>query len=69
VVSYLPDFKVTDLNETYYWVEVKGFMDAKSRTKIKRFKKYFPQETLLVVSKNWFKTNSKKLKGIIKEWE
>lgn len=32
------------LNATDEWVEVKGYLDDKSRTKIKRFKKYYPDE-------------------------
>jgi len=38
-VSYCPDFKVGTL-----WVEVKGMLDPKGRTAIKRFKKYYPNE-------------------------
>ena len=47
--TYLPDFRVDNLDGTHYWVEVKGYMDAKSATKIKRFRKYYPEETLIVV--------------------
>lgn len=52
VRSYLPDFKILSKDGTHYWVEVKGYMDAKSATKIKRFKKYYPEEKLQIVSKN-----------------
>lgn len=52
--SYLPDFKVTLPDGSHYWVEVKGYFDSKSLTKIKRFHKYYPQEKLLVVSREWF---------------
>ena len=38
-VSYCPDFKVGTL-----WVEVKGFLDRKGQTAIRRFKKYYPTE-------------------------
>jgi hypothetical protein len=55
--SYLPDFLVTNLDETHYWVEVKGYMDAKSRTKIKRFRKYYPNEQLIVIDAKWFNLN------------
>jgi Protein of unknown function (DUF1064) len=53
--SYLPDFRVTNLDGTHYWVEVKGYMDAKSRTKIRRFRKYYPEEQLYVLGEDWFK--------------
>ena len=41
--SYMPDFKIWDdeYSEPYY-VEVKGWMDSKSKTKLKRMAKYFP---------------------------
>lgn len=53
--SYLPDFKVTKLDGTHYWVEVKGYMDRKSLTKIKRFKKYYPSEELFIKDRSWFR--------------
>lgn len=51
VRSYKPDFKVINLDGSHYWVEVKGYMDAKSKTKIKRFNKYYPNEKLIVVTR------------------
>lgn len=53
--SYLPDFKVTNLDDSHYWVEVKGYLDSKSRTKIKRFSKYYPEEQLVLITEEWFK--------------
>lgn len=52
--SYLPDFKITTLCGDHYWVEVKGYMDRKSQTKLKRFKKYYPKEELFVFDEEWF---------------
>jgi uncharacterized protein DUF1064 len=69
VVSYLPDYKVYNLDGSHHWVEVKGWMDARSATKIKRFKKYFPEEKLIVISRLWFATTGKKLKRLIPGWE
>lgn len=54
VCSYKPDFKVTMNDSTHHWIEVKGYMDRRSLTKIKRFKKYFPNEELIVIRKDWF---------------
>jgi len=45
---------------------VKGYYDAKSLTKIKRFRKYFPTEKLRLIDAKWFKANSKKL-AILKQ--
>ncbi len=55
--SYTPDFKVVLFDRSHYWIEVKGYMDSKSKTKIKRFEKYYPQEKLCVIEKEWFKGN------------
>src|SRR3990172_3948894 len=49
VRSYLPDFKIIKPDDSHFWVEVKGWMDPKSVTKIKRFAKYYPKELLIVV--------------------
>lgn len=68
-VSYLPDFKVINNQGDHYWVEVKGFMDSKSATKIKRFKKYYPSEKLVVIDKSWYNVQRKILPLIIKDWE
>lgn len=54
VVSYKPDFRVDALDGSHYWVEVKGFYDSKSKTKVNRFKKHFPREDLVVVDSKWF---------------
>lgn len=67
--NYKPDFKVIESKEYHYWVEVKGYYDAKSITKIKRFKKYFPNEKLILIDKRWFLRNNKQMKALIKDWE
>ena len=38
---YTPDFYLPDLDR---WVEVKGWLDEQSLTKLRRFKKYYPDE-------------------------
>lgn len=69
VRSYLPDFKVITDNDIVIYHEVKGFYDAKSLTKIKRFRKYYPDFRLLIIDKNWFNANSKNLRAVIPDWE
>lgn len=39
-VSYCPDIKLEDGT----WIEVKGYLDSKSKTAIRRFKQYYPTE-------------------------
>lgn len=43
-LSYTPDFRVSKGNKKY-WVEVKGnWLRGHDKTKLRRFKKYFPEE-------------------------
>ena len=65
VRSYKPDFKIIRLDDKHFFVEIKGYMDAKSATKIKRFAKYYPQETLKVIKSEWVSKNAAILKGLI----
>ena len=55
-VSYLPDFRVTKNNGEEEYHEVKGWMDDRSKTKIARMAKYFPDVKLIVIEKHWFKS-------------
>lgn len=43
--AYTPDILLTSTGE---WIEVKGYFDDASRIKIKRFKKYYPEEFALL---------------------
>lgn len=67
--SYKPDFCVIRNDLTHYWVEVKGYMDSCSRTKIKRFRKYFPDEELIVLEKKWFSLTQKNFPSIFEKPE
>lgn len=69
VRSYLPDFRVTQSGGYVEYHEVKGWMDARSKTKIKRMKKYYPNVLLIIRDAPWFKANSKQLKQAIPEWQ
>lgn len=68
VRSYLPDFKIIYEDGSHSWVEVKGFMDKKSQTKLKRFAKYYPEEKLVVIQKEWFKRHED-LAETLEGWE
>jgi hypothetical protein len=67
--NYKPDFRVMLLNGEYEFHEVKGWMDSRSKTKIKRMKKYHPQVVLKVFGISWYRSVSAKLKKIINDWE
>lgn len=66
--SYLPDFKVTTLNGTVEYHEVKGWMDHKSKTKIKRMAKYHPLIRLIVIDSNRYKALAKTARTFVPEW-
>ena len=66
VRSYKPDFKVTYLNKSIQYHEVKGYMDAKSKTKIKRMAKYYPEITLLVIDQKFYKDIKNKIGKLLR---
>ena len=59
--SYRPDFKVYNLNGTIEYHEVKGWMDKRSITKIKRMRIYYPQIKLIVIESVGYKDLVKKV--------
>lgn len=50
--SYLPDFRITENDGSQHYLEVKGYEDSKSRTKLKRMKKYYPDVKLEMVRRD-----------------
>jgi len=55
--AYTPDFYIKNKS---IWIEVKGFLDDKSKIKLKRFKRYYEKEfnnLVFVISK--FNTDAK----------
>lgn len=66
--NYKPDFRVTFPSSKVEWFEVKGYESAKDRTKYKRMAKYYPDVVLRVIGKDWFQTNGKMLRNILKGW-
>lgn len=69
VRSYLPDFKVTELNGEIIYHEVKGFMDSKSITKFNRMRIYYPLVKIVLIREDWFKAQGTILCGICNGWE
>ena len=64
VRSYLPDFCITHIDGSEEWSEVKGFLDSKSQTKMKRMAKYYPDVNIRLVGSEWFKSNIKACKAL-----
>lgn len=69
VRSYTPDFKVYGMDGRIWYEEVKGWMDKKSATKLKRMKKYHPTVQVIVVGESQYKEIEKALSGAIPHWE
>ena len=53
--SYKPDFLVFENGGTIVYYEVKGYMDSKSKTKLRRMKKYYPHIRVIVIDKKQYK--------------
>lgn len=68
-VSYLPDFRVTEATGAIAYHEVKGWMDARSKTKIRRMAKYHPRVRLIVIDAKAFKRLSGQVARLVPEWE
>jgi len=68
--DYTPDFKVYLTNGTHEWHEVKGWMDAKSKTRLNRMEKYFPDEKVVVIGPKWFSQARRNgLAASLQHWE
>ncbi len=59
--SYRPDFKVFNKDGTFEYHEVKGYMDSKSKTKLKRMAKYYPEVKLILIDQPVYNDIKKKL--------
>ena len=65
--SYTPDFYLPD-EDAYH--EIKGWLDPKSMTKLKRMAKYYPDVKIVVIGGRWFSdANRKGLCRLIPNWE
>lgn len=67
-LTYTPDFLVTDMDGSTAWHEVKGWMDAKSKGKLKRMAKFFPDEEVIIIGPEEYGAISK-WAGLVEGWE
>lgn len=68
-VSYLPDFRVTYPDGRIEYHEVKGWMDDRSKTKIRRMAKYHPKVVLRVIDGKAYKALGRSVMAMIDGWE
>lgn len=66
---YTPDFHVTFPDGRCEWHEVKGWMDAASKTRLARMARYYPDEKIIVIGASWFKDAKRKIARMIPNWE
>lgn len=59
--SFLPDFKIINNDGSFEYHEVKGYMDAKSKTKLKRMAKYYPATKVVLIDSAYYHALEKKL--------
>lgn len=69
VRSYLPDFRVWDTLGDSVLHEVKGWMDSRSKTTLRRMAKYHPQEKIVVIRERQYNEIARKLSPLIEGWE
>lgn len=68
--SYTPDFEIWEREDSEpYFVEVKGWMDDKSRVKLDRMRKYYPDVKIVLVRESEYKEIKSKLGAMIPNWE
>lgn len=66
---YTPDFKVFDSDGTYEYHEVKGWMNQRSKTQLKRMTKYYPDERVIVIDSDAYYALAKDVKRLVDNWE
>lgn len=66
---YTPDFKIVNQDRSVEFHEIKGYMDPKSITKIKRMGRYFPKIKLVVIDSDSYKKLSRDVRKMIPNWE
>jgi hypothetical protein len=59
--SYRPDFKVFTNNGLFEYHEVKGYMDNKSKIKLKRMAKYYPDVKIILIDSPVYADIKKKI--------
>lgn len=68
VLTYTPDFRLTENDGSIVYHEVKGWMDAKSKAKLKRMAQFYPDVQLLVIGPVEYKAISA-YQRLIEGWE
>jgi hypothetical protein len=68
VRSYTPDFRVTEPDGRQAYHEIKGWMDDRSATKLKRMAKYHPTVRVVLVDSGSYRKLNRQLLGLVPGW-
>lgn len=68
---YTPDFRIVNKNGLVEWWEVKGYMNPRSKTQLRRFQKYYPNEyaNLFLITGETYKEIERCWSSIVPHWE
>lgn len=66
---YTPDFKVWALDGSFEYHEVKGYMDPRSATKLRRMARHYPKTPLRLIDKAVYYEIAKMIGCGIAGWE
>lgn len=66
---YTPDFKLHYPDGSVLYHEVKGYMDQRSATKLKRMKTHHPKIDIRLIDKTVYNQVSAQVRGFIPNWE
>ena len=61
---YTPDFKVTNKDGSVEFHEIKGYMDQRSETKLKRMRIHHPRVKVVLVDKDAYHAVARKMSGL-----
>lgn len=67
--SYKPDFKVYLKDGSWSYHEVKGYMDKRSKTKLKRMARYYPDIKIELIDSDRYRQIAKRVSSVIPNWE
>lgn len=66
---YTPDFKVVNNDDSIEYHEIKGWMDPKSNTRMKRMAKYYPHVKVILIDTDAYYATARTVRGFIPNWE
>lgn len=69
VLSYTPDFRITWSDGRQEWIEIKGYMDSKSRSRAKKMAKYHPNVEVTLIDGKTYRAIANKVSAFVPGWE